>query len=91
MDDQTSQSIALQALVWILSDDDRAMRLLSVTGITPDDMRTAINEPWLLGAALSYLEGYEPDLIKCCQDIAIEPEHLVRASRMLNQDDYNDF
>lgn len=90
MDDQTSQAIALRALVWILQDDDRAQRLLSVTGITPEDMRSSISEPWLLGAALSYLEGYEPDLIKCCQEMAIKPEQLVIASRSLANDDYHD-
>lgn len=90
MDDQTSQAIALQALVWILQDDDRAQRLLSVTGITPEDMRSSISETWLLGAALSYLEGYEPDLIKCCTEMSIEPEQLVIASRSLANDDYHD-
>lgn len=84
MNNQIAEAIALRALVWILQDDDRAQRLLSVTGITPEDMRGSIGEAWLLGAALSYLEGYEPDLLKCCAEIDVKPEDLVMASRVLD-------
>lgn len=88
MDNQSAQALALQALVWILADDDRAQRLLAITGLTPDDMRTSIAEEWLLGAALSYLAGYEPDLIKCCNEIEVEPEHMVAARRILSGEEY---
>ena len=85
MDNQTSQAIALQVLVWILQDDNRAERLIAVTGITPDDMRASLGEAWLLSAALSYLEGYEPDLIQCAKDIEIAPQQLVEAASLLAQ------
>ncbi len=88
MDNQSAQSIALQALVWVLADNDRAQRLLAITGLTADDMRASVSEPWLLGAALSYLEGYEPDLIKCCHEIAIKPEDMVAARRLLTGEEY---
>ncbi len=83
MDRPTSQAIALQILVWILQDDKRAERLIALTGITPDDMRASLGEGWLLRAALSYLEGYEPDLIQCAKDIEITPEQLVEVSDLL--------
>lgn len=85
MDNQTSQAIALQVLIWILQDDNRAERLIAVTGITPDDMRASLDEAWLLSAAISYLEGYEPDLIQCAKDIEIAPEQLVEAAAVLGQ------
>ena len=88
MDNQSAQSIALQALVWILEEDDRAQRLLAITGLTVDDMRASVAEAWLLGAALSYLEGYEPDLIRCSHDIAIQPERIVAARRVLTDEEY---
>jgi len=84
MDQETSQTIALQALIWILADDDRAQRLLSITGITPDDMRTSLSESWLLEAALSYLEGYEPDLIECSKEIKMAPEQIIAASNIIS-------
>lgn len=83
MDKQTSHAIALQALAWILQDDNRAERLIAVTGITPDDMRASLGEDWLLSAALSYLEGYEPDLIQCAKDCEMQPEQLVEAAALL--------
>lgn len=85
MDSRTSQAIALKVLVWILQNDNRAERLIAVTGITPADMRASLNEAWLLSAALSYLESYEPDLMQCAKDIEISPEQLVEAAALLAQ------
>jgi len=88
MDKQLSEDIALRALIWILSDDDRAQRLLALTGLNPDDMRASIGEAWLLSAAFSYLEGYEPDLIKCCNNIEIEPSDMTVARKILSHEEF---
>ena len=45
-------SLALQALVWTLNEPDRADRLLAVTGLDPDDLRSRVGEPAVLSAAL---------------------------------------
>lgn len=73
---------ALAVMVWILSDDDRANRLLSLTGMTPEGLRSRATEPTLLVAMLNFLEGHEPDLIACAQDLELSPDQLV-ATRML--------
>lgn len=88
MDNQHAQAIALQALVWILADDDRAQRLLAISGLTPDDMRASIRESWLMDAALTYLEGYEPDLIACANAIDTAPEELIRARKIIANEEY---
>ncbi len=71
--------LALQALVWALADDIRADRLLSLTGLTPDSLRSSIGERRLQAAILAFLENHEPDLIACAQAIGVTPIALVTA------------
>lgn len=74
-----STQLALRALVWTLSEPDRAMRLLSVTGLDPHDLRARAGSPDVLAAALAFLENHEPDLIACAAAIDTTPQALVRA------------
>ena len=71
--------LALGALGWILTDADRASRMLSLTGLTPDILRGGVSEPATLAAILSFLEAHEPDLIAAADHIGARPEALVRA------------
>jgi hypothetical protein len=78
-------SLALAALGWTLSDDARAERLLSLTGLTPDDLRTGLGEPATLAAVLAFLEAHEPDLVACADAIGAAPAELVEARRKLER------
>ena len=42
--------MALSALGWVLGDGPRAERLLSLTGLTSDELRAGLGDPALLGA-----------------------------------------
>lgn len=71
--------LALGALGWILSDADRAARMLNLTGLTPDVLRDGVSENATLAAVLAFLEGHEPDLIAAADHLGVKPEALVRA------------
>ena len=75
--------LALQALVWTIGEPDRADRLIAVTGLFPDDLRTRAAEPAVLGAVIEYLESYEPDLVACARALGVPPEALVGARQAL--------
>ena len=77
-------TLALSALGWILSDSERAQRLLALTGLTPEDLRERLGEPGLLAAVLRFLEAYEPDLLGCAEALDVPPEALVEARRRLD-------
>lgn len=81
---EDSGTIALQALVWVLGDPIRAKRLLDLTGIGPEALRNRLGDPAMLGAVLSFLESYEPDLIACAEALGHKPEALVAARRELS-------
>ena len=83
MDNATA--LALGALGWTLSDDARAERLLALTGLAPDDLRSRVGEPALLAATLRFLEAHEPDLVACADHLDIAPADLVDARRGLER------
>jgi hypothetical protein len=76
--------IALQALGWTLGEQDRAQRLLDVTGLDPEDLRTRATEPAVLSAVLGFLESHELDLLACAEDVGVRPEALVAAHAQLD-------
>ena len=67
----------------MLADDDRASRLLALTGLTPDDLRAGLSDPAVLGAVLDFIAGHEPDLILAAHELGVEPQDLVRAREQL--------
>lgn len=74
-----AEAIALNALVWTLSDEARAQRLLALTGLEPGELRNRLGDPTLLAAAIMFLESYEPDLIACADHLGIKPATLTAA------------
>jgi hypothetical protein len=78
-----AEALALSALGWALSDGQRAERLLALTGLDPQDLRSRLGEPAVLAAILSFLEAHEPDLIACAEALDVKPAELVEARERL--------
>jgi Protein of unknown function (DUF3572) len=79
-----AEAVALRALGWTLSDDARASRLLAITGLTPETLRTRLGERELLAALLRFLEAHEPDLLACAAELELTPSKLVESRRILD-------
>ena len=67
----------------MLADDDRAGRLLALTGLTPDALREELGDPATLGAVLDFICAHEPDLVLAAHELGVEPQALVRARETL--------
>ena len=80
---EDAEALALRALVWMLVEPPRAMRLLEVTGLIPADLRARASDPAVLTAALNFLEAHEPDLIACADALEVKPGALVQARERL--------
>lgn len=76
--------LALSALIWTISDEKRAERLMALTGLEPDDLRARVGDPDVLVAVLGFLEAHEPDLIACAASIGTKPEALVAARERMS-------
>ena len=76
---EDAMAIALNALVWIVSDEARADRLLALTGLSPDDLRAGLGQPAMMANLLGYLTQYEPDLIAFAEAEGIDPATIATA------------
>ncbi len=63
----------------MLADDPRAERFLSLTGLTPDALRSSLGEPAVQCAVLDFLGAHEPDLIAAADALGVAPGTLIAA------------
>ncbi len=61
------------------------MRLLGLTGLTPDALRAGLGDPAILGAVLDFLAQHEPDLVAAADALGVEPQDLIAAAEGLNR------
>ena len=77
-------ALLLGALAWICADDDRAARLLALTGLGPDDLRTRATDPEILVAIGHFLGDHEPDLVSGAEALDCPPGAIPAAARTLS-------
>jgi hypothetical protein len=81
---QDPHALALSALGWILGDPSRADRFLALTGITPDDLRSGLDNPAILGAVIDFLAGNENDLLAAADALDVPPGSFAAAREVLS-------
>ncbi len=81
----SSETLALAALSWVMSEDDRAERYLSLTGLDADTLRQGLDDPAMLASVLDFLANHEPDLLRAAEALAITPEELIFARKDINR------
>jgi len=67
----------------VLGEQDRAERFLSLTGLTPEDLRASLGQPATLSAVLEFLCQHEPDLLGAADALDVSPQTLVAARERL--------
>ena len=70
-------------LGWVLSDENHAERLLTLTGLTPDALRDGLGNREILTAVMDFLMSHEPDLIAAADALGVEPQALAAAAHAL--------
>jgi Protein of unknown function (DUF3572) len=80
---EDADALALKALGWVLTDDDRAERLLALTGLTPEILRERLTDRAVLAAVLDFLANHEPDLLLAADALSVEPQVLLAARESL--------
>lgn len=78
-------ALALGALGWVLNSEDRAGRLLALTGLSPDDLRAGLGDPAVLSAVIDFLGAHEPDLVAAADALGVAPADLAAAGEKLNR------
>lgn len=67
----------------MLGDAARAERFLSLTGLTPDELRGGLGDPAVQGAVLEFLCGHEADLIAAAEALGLSPAQLATTRERL--------
>ena len=79
----SARSLAVSALAFIAADSDRLTRFLNLTGLGPDNLRTAAADSAFLGSVLDYLVADEELLVAFAADAGLKPEAVGRAHAAL--------
>jgi Protein of unknown function (DUF3572) len=83
MTSELAELVAIQALGFIAGEPDRLGRFLALTGIGPQSLRTAAQEPNFLLGVLDHLTGDDSLLREFADQSEIDPETVVRAREQL--------
>lgn len=73
-----AQTLALNAVQFILSDDEYTHGFIAATGIAANDLKSLISDADFLLGVLDYLMAREDVLLAFCENIDADPEHVVR-------------
>ncbi|WP_299301299.1 DUF3572 domain-containing protein [uncultured Litoreibacter sp.] len=83
MNPDAAQSLALQALTWILSTDDLAGVFMGSTGTSADDMRAQATDPAYLGSVLDFLLMDDAWITGFCDGAGFDYMDPMRARQLL--------
>jgi Protein of unknown function (DUF3572) len=80
---EAAEAIALQGLAFLAEEPGRLQRFVTVTGLTPEELRARADTPELLGAVLQHLAGDESLLLVFAAGRGIAPEAIAPAIALL--------
>ncbi|MBL8883416.1 MAG: DUF3572 domain-containing protein [Hyphomicrobium sp.] len=81
---EDADTLALQGLTFIAADPQRLVRFLSLTGLTPQDLKKWGQDPTLAVAVLEYLLADESLLLVFTAEKGIRPETVAPAHALLS-------
>ena len=81
---EDAQIIALKALAFLASDEERIKRFMSITGLMPQEIRAQAAEPAFLGGVLEHLRNDQSLLLMFAESANIIPALIDAASFRLS-------
>jgi hypothetical protein len=75
--------LAVSALTFLAADSQRLMRFLNMTGLGPQSLRIAAQDPTFHSSVLEYLVGDERLLLQFAADAGLDPETVTQAHQAL--------
>ena len=84
------EGLALAALAWMATDDERLFPFLEATGVTPDTLRASAQDAGFLAGLLDHVMGDEATLMAAAEALAVPPERIAAAWRQLSPTEFDD-
>jgi len=83
MTKDNAETFALNALAWIMGQDDMVGVFLGSTGASIDDLKNNAAKPEFLGAVLDFVLMDDAWVIKLSQDMGTPADHVMQARAVL--------
>ena len=83
MDNATAETVALQALAYLVSEEETLRGFLGQTGVSANDMRSRAENAEFLAGILDFLLEQDERLIAFCDRTSISPEQAQEARAAL--------
>lgn len=80
---KSAETLALQAVTFLASDDERIVRFVATSGLDPASLKQSINDSAMLAGVLDYVLGDEMLVLEFAAFAGIDPEAPARARRRL--------
>ena len=81
---EAAEAVALQAVAFIVADDDLLSQFLAVTGSDADGLRVRVTERTFLIGVLDFLLADESAVLTFCKQNRIAPETPMQAKERLS-------
>ena len=78
-----AEALAVQAFSFIVADPEQLGRFLAITGIEPDQIRAAAQEPHFLAGVLDHIASDERLLVSFAAEAGIDPAEIAKARSAL--------
>jgi hypothetical protein len=85
---EEAENVAVGAFAFITSDEERLGRFLAVSGLGPDNIRSAASSPGFFAGILDYVVSDEPLLIALAKELNTKPEHIMGARWTLSPSEF---
>lgn len=74
---EADETLALQLVGWIVADQQRADRMVALTGLDAPALRAGLSDRGTLTALMDFVIAHEPDLVACAEAIGVSPARLT--------------
>ena len=75
----SAEETAAAILGWLANEPDMLGRFLALSGVQPNQMRDAVNDPGFLAGMIDFLMAHEPTLLAFCEATETKPETVAAA------------
>ena len=69
MNEEQAKIVALQALAYLVGDEDTLQRFMDLSGMDGADLRARADDPAMLAGVLDFFLGNEAQLLEMCAAI----------------------
>jgi hypothetical protein len=83
MESFSAETLALKGLAFLARDAETLLRMLALTGLELDDLRSRAGDPELLAAVLDFLLADDALLARFAEEEDLEPNDIHAARRAL--------